>query len=178
MDKFVFGDTMIDEGQVRELATGKRVPRCQTQRNLSAARAPAKRICIGVASAICSQPCARQVLQPGRSGQPSIEQEKAASGRSGRLAETLLRYDGHCHRAGEPAVTPVQPVRRPLLLFHLISKLYENTSLLITTNPGVCRLAAGFGDSQDDDCHARPPDAPLRHRRKPATPAGASRTRN
>ena len=59
-----------------------------------------------------------------------LEQEKAA-GRSGCLVEKLLRHDlividglGYMpfsQTAGQ-------------LLFHLISKLYENTSLLITTN--------------------------------------------
>jgi DNA replication protein DnaC len=59
-----------------------------------------------------------------------LEQEKAA-GRSGRLAEMLLRYDVIV--IDELGYLPFsQPGGQ--LLFHLISKLYENTSLLITTN--------------------------------------------
>jgi DNA replication protein DnaC len=59
-----------------------------------------------------------------------LEQEKAA-GRSGRLSEKLLRYD--LIVIDELGYLPFsQPGGQ--LLFHLISKLYENTSLLITTN--------------------------------------------
>ena len=59
-----------------------------------------------------------------------LEQEKAA-GRSGRLAETLLRYDVIV--IDELGYLPFSQSGGQLL-FHLISKLYENTSLLITTN--------------------------------------------
>jgi DNA replication protein DnaC len=58
-----------------------------------------------------------------------LEQEKPA-GRSGRLSEKLLRYD--LIVIDELGYLPFsQPGGQ--LLFHLISKLYENTSLLITT---------------------------------------------
>jgi len=54
-----------------------------------------------------------------------------AAGRSGRLAENLLRYD--LIVIDELGYLPFsQPGGQ--LLFHLVSKLYENTSLLITTN--------------------------------------------
>ena len=59
-----------------------------------------------------------------------LEQEKAA-GKSGRLAEKLLRHD--LIVIDELGYLPFSQSGGQLL-FHLISKLYENTSLLITTN--------------------------------------------
>ena len=59
-----------------------------------------------------------------------LEQEKAA-GSSGRLVERLLRYD--LIVIDELGYLPFSQSGGQLL-FHLISKLYENTSLLITTN--------------------------------------------
>jgi IstB-like ATP binding protein len=59
-----------------------------------------------------------------------LEQEKAV-GRSCRLSEKLLRHD--LIVIDEPGYLPFSQSGGQLL-FHLISKLYENTSLLITTN--------------------------------------------
>jgi DNA replication protein DnaC len=59
-----------------------------------------------------------------------LEQEKAA-GRSGRLSEKLLGYD--LIVIDEIGYLPFSQSGGQLL-FHLIGKLYENTSLLITTN--------------------------------------------
>jgi len=73
-----------------------------------------------------------------------LEQEKAA-GRSGRLAEKLLRYD--LIVIDELGYLPFsQPGGQ--LLFHLISKLYENTSLLITTNLAFADWPQVFGDAR------------------------------
>ena len=73
-----------------------------------------------------------------------LEQEKAA-GRSGRLSENLLRYD--LIVIDELGYLPLsQPGGQ--LLFHLISKLYENTSLLTTANLAFADWPQVFGDAK------------------------------
>ena len=92
LDKFVFGDTMIDEGQVRELATGAFLDAKRNAIFIGGTGTGKTHLCIGVASAIIrSRARGRFFNLVDLVNQ--LEQDKAA-GRSGRLAETLLlRYD-------------------------------------------------------------------------------------
>ena len=47
-----------------------------------------------------------------------------------------------CHAASRTSILPVTAAEIRALLFHLISKLYETTSLLVTTNLSIkCRTA-------------------------------------
>jgi DNA replication protein DnaC len=73
-----------------------------------------------------------------------LEQEKAA-GRGGRAAEKLLRYD--LIAIDELGYLPfIQPGGQ--LPFHLISMLYENISLLITTNLAFADRLQVFHDAK------------------------------
>ena len=91
LDGFVFADTPVDEGELRELATGTFL---DAKRNaiFSGGTGTGKtHLCIGVAaSVIRARARARFFNLVDLVNQ--LEQEKAA-GRSGRLAEKLLRYD-------------------------------------------------------------------------------------
>jgi hypothetical protein len=72
------------------------------------------------------------------------EQEKAA-GRTGRLSEKLPRHD--LIVIDELGYLPFSQSGGQLL-FHLISKFYENTSLLITTNLAFADWPQVFGDAK------------------------------
>jgi DNA replication protein DnaC len=74
----------------------------------------------------------------------ALEQEKA-QGKAGRIALSLLRMD---------AVIPDELGYLPFsqaggaLLFHLLSQLYEHTSVVITTNLDFAEWSTAFGDAK------------------------------
>ena len=127
LSKFSFAGSVIDEGLVRELATGAFLDARRNAIFIGGTGTGKTHLCIAVASAVIRAK-ARGRFYNLVDLVNQLEQEKAA-GRSGRLVEKLLRYD--LIVIDELGYLPFSQSGGQLL-FHLISKLYENTSLLIT----------------------------------------------
>ena len=90
----------------------------------------------------------------------ALEQEKA-QGKAGRIALSLLRMD--LVILDELGYLPFSQAGGALL-FHLLSRLYEHTSVMID-QPGLRRMVERVRRREDDNGTPRSPDPSLPHRR-------------